>query len=132
MNDELGNRMKSNYENVTRYCLSKRTPVIVRLDGKAFHTFTKGFDKPFDSILVEAMQYTTEQLCKNVQGCVFGYCQSDEISLLLVDYKKLNSDAWFGYNIQKCSSVAASLATNYFNSYLFDCITNFKGFEQDN
>ena len=60
------------------------------------------------------MQYTTEQLCKNVQGCVFGYCQSDEISLLLVDYKKLNSDAWFDYNIQKCSSVAASLATNYF------------------
>lgn len=131
MNDELGNRMKSNYENVTRYYLSKRTPVIIRLDGKAFHTFTKGFDKPFDSILVEAMQYTTEQLCKNVQGCVFGYCQSDEISLLLVDYKKLNSDAWFDYNIQKCSSVAASLATNYFNSYLLDCITSFKGFEQD-
>ena len=132
MNDELGNRMKSNYEDVTRYYLSRRTPVIIRLDGKAFHTFTKGFDKPFDSILVEAMQYTTEQLCRNVQGCVFGYCQSDEISLLLVDYKKLNSDAWFDYNIQKCSSVVASLATNYFNSYLFDCITNFKGFEQDN
>lgn len=131
MNDELGNRMKSNYENVTRYYLSRRTPVILRLDGKAFHTFTKGFDKPFDSILVEAMQYITEQLCKNVQGCVFGYCQSDEISLLLVDYKKLNSDAWFDYNIQKCSSVAASLATNYFNSYLLDCITSFKGFEQD-
>ncbi len=130
MNDELGNRMKSNYENVTRYYLSRRTPVIIRLDGKAFHTFTKGFDKPFDSILVEAMQYTTEQLCKNVQGCVFGYCQSDEISLLLVDYKKLNSDAWFSYNIQKCSSVAASLATNYFNSYLLDCIINFKNFNQ--
>lgn len=131
MNDELGNRMKSNYEDVTRYYLSRRTPVIIRLDGKAFHTFTKGFDKPFDSILVEAIQYTTEQLCKNVQGCVFGYCQSDEISLLLVDYKKLNSDAWFDYNIQKCSSVAASLAANYFNSYLLDCITSFKGFEQD-
>lgn len=130
MNDELGNRMKSNYEDVTRYYLSRRTPVIIRLDGKAFHTFTKGFDKPFDSILVEAMQYTTEQLCKNVQGCVFGYCQSDEISLLLVDYKKLNSDAWFGYNIQKCSSIVSSLATNYFNSYLLDCITNFKSFEQ--
>ena len=130
MNDELGNRMKSNYEDVTRYYLSRRTPVIIRLDGKAFHTFTKGFDKPFDSILVEAMQYTTEQLCRNVQGCVFGYCQSDEISLLLVDYKKLNSDAWFGYNIQKCSSTVSSLATNYFNSYLLDCITNFKSFEQ--
>ncbi len=131
MNDELGNRMKSNYENVTRNYLSRRTPVILRLDGKAFHTFTKGFDKPFDSVLVQAMQYTTEQLCKNIQGCVFGYCQSDEISLLLLDYKKLNSDAWFDYNIQKCSSVAASLATNYFNFYLFDCITNFKSFEQD-
>lgn len=130
MNDELGNRMKSNYEDATRYYLSRRTPVIIRLDGKAFHTFTKGFDRPFDSILVEAMQYTTEQLCKNVQGCVFGYCQSDEISLLLVDYKKLNSDAWFDYNIQKCSSIAASLAANYFNSYLLDCITNFKSFEQ--
>ena len=124
MNDELGNRMKSNYEDVTRYYLSRRTPVIIRLDGKAFHTFTKGFNKPFDSILVEAMQYTTEQLCKNVQGCVFGYCQSDEISLLLVDYKKLNSDAWFDYNIQKCSSIVASLAANYFIWRQNDCIRN--------
>lgn len=122
MNDELGNRMKSNYENITRNYLTRRMPVIIRLDGKAFHTFSKGFEKPFDFILVEAMQYTTEELCKNVQGCVFGYCQSDEISLLLVDYKKLNSDAWFDYNIQKCVSVAASLAANYFNSYLFDCM----------
>lgn len=109
-------RMKK-YEYVTRTYLVRRTPVIIRLDGKAFHTFTRGFKKPFDEVLVNAMQKTMKYLCENIQGCVLGYTQSDEITLVLVDYKKLDSAAWFDYNIQKCVSVAASMATLAFNKF---------------
>ena len=115
VNDELGTRMKTNYEEIPKIKLMRRTPVIIRIDGKAFHTFTRGFEKPFDKILTKAMQETTKYLCENIQGCVFGYTQSDEISLVLVDYKKLNSSAWFDYEIQKMCSVAASMATMAFN-----------------
>ena len=115
VHDELGKRMKSYYEKISRTQLMRRTPVIIRIDGKAFHTFTKGFQKPFDEILVKTMQDTTKYLCKNIQGCVFGYTQSDEITLVLIDYKKLNSEAWFDYEIQKMCSIAASMATMEFN-----------------
>lgn len=111
----LGDRMKENYENRSRIYLTRRTPVIIRIDGKAFHTFTKGFDKPFDELMTKTMQNTMLYLCKNVQGCVFGYTQSDEISLLLIDYQNLDSDAWFDYNVQKVCSVSASIATFAFN-----------------
>ena len=114
-NDNLGDRMKT-YENVTRTYLTRRTPVIIRIDGKAFHSFTRGFEKPFDSILVEAMQQTMKYLCENIEGCVLGYTQSDEITLVLCDYKKLTSQAWFDNNIQKICSVSASMATMAFNS----------------
>ena len=113
-NDALGDRMKR-YEGVSRNYLTRRTPVIIRLDGKAFHTFTRGFKKPYDDILMGSMQRTMQYLCQNIQGCVLGYTQSDEITLVLTDYEKLTTDAWFGYNIQKCASVAASMATMYFN-----------------
>lgn len=117
--DALGERMKR-YEYVTRTYLTRRVPAIIRLDGKAFHTFTRGFQKPFDEILVKTMQQTMRYLCENIQGCVLGYTQSDEITLVLIDYQKLDSDSWFGYNIQKCASVAASMATMVFNKF-FDC-----------
>lgn len=90
--DALGDRMKK-YEYVSRTYLTPRTPVIIRLDGKAFHTFTRGFNKPFDMVLVKTMQETMKFLCENIQGCVLGYTQSDEITLVLVDYKKINSCA---------------------------------------
>lgn len=92
-----------------------RCPVAIRLDGRAFHTFTKGFQKPFDEILMKSMQKTMQYLCKNIQGCVFGYTQSDEITLILVDYKNLTSTAWFDYDVQKVCSIAASMATMAFN-----------------
>lgn len=111
---EFDKRMKK-YEYVTRTYLTTRTPVIIRIDGKAFHTFTRGFKKPFDSILSKSMQETMKYLCENIQGCVFGYTQSDEITLVLVDYQKLETSAWFDYNVQKCASVAASMATMAFN-----------------
>lgn len=115
VNDELGTRMKEFYEGVPKTRLVRRIPVAIRIDGKAFHTFTRGFQKPFDEILVKSMQDTMKYLCENIQGCVLGYTQSDEITLILVDYKHLNSDAWFDYEIQKMCSIAASMATMAFN-----------------
>ena len=115
VHDELGIRMKEYYEQIPKTKLMRRTPVAIRLDGKAFHTFTRGFQKPFDEILVKSMQETMKYLCENIQGCVLGYMQSDEITLILVDYKNLNSAAWFGYETQKMCSIAASMATMKFN-----------------
>lgn len=120
INDELGKRMKENYEQVPKYRLTRRTPVIIRIDGKAFHTFTKGFERPFDNVLGNAMRKTMEYLCNNIQGCIFGYTQSDEISLVLSDYKRLNSEAWFDYEVQKMCSIAASMATMAFNRYFHE------------
>lgn len=117
VNDELGKRMKEFYEARARTYLPRRTPVAIRIDGKAFHTFTRGFQKPFDEVLGNSMVRTMEYLCKNIQGCVFGYTQSDEITLLLIDYKQLNSEAWFDYQTQKMCSIAASMATMAFNKY---------------
>lgn len=116
VNDALGDRMKG-YENVNRNYLTRRVPVIIRIDGKAFHTFTRGFKKPFDEILVKSMQETMKYLCENIQGCVLGYTQSDEITLVLIDYKRLDSCAWFDYNIQKMASIAASMTTMAFNKF---------------
>lgn len=113
-NDSLGDRMKG-YEGVSRNFLTRRVPAIIRLDGKAFHTFTKGMEKPFDLVLTQAMQETMKHLCENIQGCVLGYTQSDEITLVLTDYATIQTDAWFGYNIQKMCSVSASMATMAFN-----------------
>lgn len=113
----LGDRMKNNYENISRYYLTRRMPVIIRIDGRAFHTFTRGFKKPFDDILVNTMQDTMKYLCENIQGCVLGYTQSDEISLVLTDYAELTTDAWFGNNLQKMCSISASMATMAFTKY---------------
>lgn len=121
--DSLGDRMKA-YESVPKNFLMRRTPVIVRLDGKSFHTFTKGFHKPFDTLLMRTMQETMKRLCENIQGCVLGYTQSDEITLVLCDYQTLTTDAWFGYNVEKMTSVAASMATLYFNQIFADKIAN--------
>lgn len=127
-NDALGTRMKT-YEYVTRTYLTRRMPVIIRLDGKAFHSFTRGFKKPFDEVLVKSMQDTMKYLCENIQGCVLGYTQSDEITLVLVDYQSRESDAWFDNNVQKIVSVSASMATMAFNrffgnnvhDYMYNC-----------
>ena len=115
VHDDLGKRMKEFYEQVPKTRLVRRMPVMIRIDGKAFHTFTRGFQKPFDDILIKSMQETMKYLCENIQGCVFGYTQSDEITLVLVDYKKLTSSAWFDYEVQKMCSISASMATMAFN-----------------
>ena len=112
--DSLGDRMKQ-YEGILKTSLMRRNPVIIRIDGKAFHTFTRGFQRPFDDILIESMQETMKYLCENIQGCKMGYCQSDEISLLITDYENINTAAWFDYQVQKMCSIAASMATLAFN-----------------
>ena len=117
-NDSLGDRMKENYENRAKTFLVRRMPVIIRLDGKAFHTFTKGLKKPYDEIFHNTMNATMKYLCENIQGCKLGYTQSDEITLLLTDYDTLTTDAWFDYNVQKICSVSASMATMAFNKFL--------------
>ena len=125
VNDELGKRMKEFYEQVPKTRLVRRTPVAIRIDGKAFHTFTRGFEKPFDEVLGRAMRETMKYLCENIQGCVLGYTQSDEITLILIDYKKLTSSAWFDYEVQKMCSIAASMATMAFNRAFDKEVTKF-------
>lgn len=113
----LGQRMKENYENAYRIKLTRRTPVIIRLDGKAFHTLTRGCQKPFDEHFQKSMIKTMSILCEKIQGVKCAYHQSDEISLLLCDFDRLDSGAWFDYNLQKLVSVSASMASTYFNIY---------------
>lgn len=124
VHDDLGVRMKTYYEQIPKTKLMRRCPVAIRIDGKAFHTFTRGFQKPFDEVLIKSMQETMKYLCQNIQGCVLGYTQSDEITLILVDYKNLNSDAWFDYEVQKMCSIAASMATMAFNKRFIEEVEN--------
>lgn len=121
---KLGDRMKQ-YEYITRTYLPNRLPVIIRIDGKAFHTFSKGFKKPFDGFLSSAMTSTTKKLVENVEGCVFGYTQSDEISLLLKNDQTNETSPWFDNNISKILSISASMATLYFNNSLRRIVEEF-------
>lgn len=125
VHDDLGVRMKTFYEQIPKTKLMRRCPVAIRIDGRAFHTFTRGFQKPFDEVLIKSMQETMKYLCENIQGCVLGYTQSDEITLILVDYKKLTSSAWFDYEIQKICSIAASMATMAFNNIFSKYVKEF-------
>ena len=108
-NDSLGSRMKM-YEQQSRTFLKRKTPVIMRLDGCHFHTVTRGFNKPFDPTIERAMKHTMLYLCSHIQGCVLGYTQSDEITLVLCDYQKPDTAAWYDYNLQKIVSVSAGMA----------------------
>ena len=126
-NSNLAVRMKKFYENVPKTNLMRRTPVVIRIDGKAFHSFTKGFKRPFDEVLIKTMQETTKYLCENIQGCVLGYTQSDEISLVLVDYQRFETSAWFDYEVQKMCSIAASMATMAFNKFFYENVFLYNG-----
>lgn len=112
--DSLGDRMKQ-YEDISRIYLTRRMPLIIRIDGKAFHTYTRGFDRPFDHVLQGAMHSTARYLAKFIEGCKLAYTQSDEISLLLTDYDSIETQPWFGKNLQKLVSISASMATMAFN-----------------
>lgn len=119
-NDTLGDRMK-NYEGVPRSRLVPKTPVIMRLDGRAFHTFTKGMKRPVDLRMQRCMVETAAFLCKEISGAAIAYTQSDEISILLVDYKNVQTQGWFDYEVQKMASVAAAMATvKFYETYLLE------------
>jgi tRNA(His) 5'-end guanylyltransferase len=126
VHDDLGKRMKEFYEQVPKTRLVRRMPVAIRIDGKAFHSFTKGFERPFDDVLIKTMQETTKYLCENIQGCVLGYTQSDEITLILVDYKNFESSAWFDYEVQKMCSISASMATMAFNKFFAKAVAEYR------
>lgn len=111
---DLAKRMKE-YEKVSRRYLMRRQPVILRLDMRAGHTFCRGFKRPFDEVFIRSMQETAKYLCENIMGAVLSYQQSDEITIVLIDYKKLNSQAWFDNCQNKIESIAASMATMAFN-----------------
>lgn len=113
---DLAERMKG-YEKRNRYYLQRRMPVILRLDMRAEHSFTRGFERPFDEVFIKSMQDTAKYLCENIQNCKLSYQQSDEITLLLVDYDKLNTDCFFDYRVDKLCSIAASMATMAFNKF---------------
>lgn len=135
--DSLGDRMKEFYEGRFRFYLTRKTPVIIRLDGKAFHSFTKGFQRPYDEAFHNAMNRTLEYLCTNIQGCKFGYTQSDEITLVLTDYDTIDTDGWFDYAVQKMCSISASMATLEFNrafqeetsKWIYNQMTSSKNYE---
>ena len=112
--DTLGDRMKC-YEDAYRFHLPRRSNVIARIDGKAFHTYTRNCDKPYDQNLCDDMDGTAYALMEQIQGAKLAYVQSDEINILITDYDSLETDAWFGNNIQKMCSISASIATAEFN-----------------
>ena len=125
---DLGDRMK-NYENTLRQYLTPRMPVIMRIDGKAFHSLTRKCKKPFDVDFASAMDCTARKLLNEIQNSRMAYVQSDEISILLIDYNTFQSQQWFGGNIQKMVSVSASISgvefsqifgkNGYFDSRVF-------------
>ena len=123
-NDNLGDRMKG-YENCFRIYLPKRMPVIIRLDGRSFHSFTRNFKRPFDDMLVSCMQTTAMNLCQQIEGAKLAYVQSDEISILLTNHDTIETEPWFGNNLQKLASIAASIATLSFNREWNNLVENF-------
>jgi tRNA(His) guanylyltransferase len=111
--DSLGDRMKS-FEDSYRLSLPIRMPVILRADGKAFHTYTRQCKKPVDPGLVKCMNETAKALCEAVQGTKMAYVQSDEISLLITNYDTIDTQSWFDNNLQKMVSVASGIASSTF------------------
>lgn len=112
-NDSLGDRMKG-YEIASRNSLTKRIPVIVRVDGKAFHTFCKRFERPYDAFLNDSLNQSMKYVCERVQGVKFAERHSDELSFLLTDFDTIQTDAYFEYSVQKMVSVIASMVTGEF------------------
>jgi tRNA(His) 5'-end guanylyltransferase len=109
----LAERMKG-YESVSKGQLVRRVPVVIRADGKAFHTLTRGCEKPFDSNIMDCMYYAAEQTSKEMQGFKAAYIQSDEVSFLLTDYEDITTEGWFDYKLYKLISISSALMSTYF------------------
>lgn len=128
--DSLGDRQKA-YEAVNDRILVPKMPFIIRVDGKAFHTYTRGFVKPFDNIMGITMIEVTKKLCEEIPGAVLGYTQSDEITIVCKYTDRIVSQAWFNGRVRKIETIAASKATKWFNKIfsekVHDYIENFEG-----
>ena len=124
MFDTLGDRIKKYYESRTKQYLPRRTYTILRIDGQAFHSYTKGFERPFDDALMNDMDETAKYLSENIQVAKFAFIQSDEISILLTDFDKLTTDAWFNGEVDKMVSISSSHATAKFNQLRYLRITS--------
>lgn len=112
MSDDIGDRFKA-YEVCFDYALPRRMPMVIRVDGRAFHGIK--MEKPFDMNFFACMAYTAEALCKEVQGAVLAYQQSDEISIIARDDIRPNTEAWAGKRLSKVVSWASAIATAAFN-----------------
>ncbi len=128
MKDELGSRIKQYYEDALRIQLPRQTHVVLRIDGRSFHQFTKELERPYCRPLANALDQAALALCIEMTGCRFAYGQSDEFSFLLTDLETEKSPLWFDGNLQKLVSVAASVFTAAFtrafpstNLASFDC-----------
>lgn len=117
MHDALGDRMKSHYEAPSRHLLTRRMPVIVRVDGRAFHTLTASMERPFDQKLILTMVEAAKHVAHGMQGFKAAFVQSDEASFLLTDYDGLDTQPWFGYVKSKVETISASLMTAHFNLF---------------
>lgn len=115
MKDTLGDRIKDQYESRSRAALLRRCYTIIRVDGKAFTSYCRGLERPFDDGLMEDMDATAQYLCKNIMGAKFAFIQSDEISVLMTDFEDTKTQGWFDNDIQKICSVSGSMATRAFN-----------------
>lgn len=104
------------YEHRAQQYLPRRSYTLIRVDGKAFHTYTRGLKKPFDEGLVDDMEATMIALCTGIQGAKLAYHQSDEITVVVTDFDTHETCMWFNGRTDKMCSVAASIATAEFNS----------------
>lgn len=114
--DSLGDRMKG-YEACFDNKLPQRCPMVLRVDGKTFHTLTKKWKcmRPYDRDLQMSMRATMMELCKFISGSVIGYTQSDEISIVVRDDMSIATQPFLDKRIQKLCSIVASKATAAFN-----------------
>lgn len=108
--DSLGDRMKL-YEAVTQTVLPRRTHSVIRVDGKAFHSYLRGAAKPYDHQFIADMDAVAQALCAEISGAAFAYVQSDEISVLVTDFATPNTQPWFAGEVQKIVSISAAIAT---------------------
>ena len=120
MDKKLSDRMKEYEFQYSKSKLLPLIPIVARIDGRAFHTFTKGLRRPYDLRLSKLMKDTTVFLCKETNA-VLGFTQSDEISLIW-NNRNIHTETFFNGKILKLTSILASLTTAFFNKNLQDYI----------
>ncbi|HLJ56619.1 MAG TPA: tRNA(His) guanylyltransferase Thg1 family protein [Chthonomonadaceae bacterium] len=127
--DALGSRIKRQYEQRCRHFLPRRSYIVIRVDGRAFHEFTRDCARPFDWDLIGDMNAVGLALCGAISGTQLAFIQSDEVSVLVTDFRSLHSEAWFDNNQSKIESITASIATAAFNRSRFRRLAACSGVE---